>query len=309
MLDVKKLQAIRDKVLGVVVNPAKYGDLNSVVYLEQILDALLGTNALRVRGNLAEHVYLQKIRNAILGLADGQFGSLSNSIYLQQIVNAFNGVTSTKYGSLSENSYLDAAVTAARPVSVPWYNLGGASAVGAYAAKGAASQAASYINLANPGVNLTPVGSPTWNAVDGIILNGTTQYLKTGLLGPSSVIIRVTNPVNWLFGYNATEGYYFACLTYQWQVGAVFKPAPAVAVAGVYCLTLSKSYINGAVDQTGFGGVPLTYGAMDLWIGQENNYGAPGLGYGAMKMQALAVYNAILTDAQVASISAAMAVL
>lgn len=118
MLNVKKLQAIRDKILGVTVNTAKYGDLNSVVYLQQILDAVqsIPSTPSRVRGNLNEKIYLQKIRNAKLGVADGQFGSLSNSIYLQQIINAFNGVASTKYGSLSENSYLDV-----------WYSVAGAS--------------------------------------------------------------------------------------------------------------------------------------------------------------------------------------
>lgn len=117
MLNVKKLQAIRDKILGVTPNYSSYGDLNSVVYLQQILDALNSISGVRRQGNLNEKIYLQKICNAILGVADGQFGSLSNSIYLQQIVNAFNGVTNTKYGSLSENTYLDLMVAAARPLS------------------------------------------------------------------------------------------------------------------------------------------------------------------------------------------------
>lgn len=115
MLNNKKLQAIRDKILGVTVNPAKYGDLNSVVYLQQILDAVQGvaSTSARTRGNLNEKIYLQMIRNAILGVPNGQFGSLSNSIYLQQIINAFNGVTGTKFGSLADNVYLDAMFSAA----------------------------------------------------------------------------------------------------------------------------------------------------------------------------------------------------
>lgn len=110
MLNVKKLQAIRDKILGVTSDPSKYGDLNSVVYLQQILDAVQGITSTpsRVRGNLNEKIYLQKILNAKRGVVDGQFGSLSNSIYLQQLINAYNGVADKQFGSLSENSYLDA---------------------------------------------------------------------------------------------------------------------------------------------------------------------------------------------------------
>lgn len=107
MLNVKKLQAIRDKILGVTVDPSRYGDLNSTVYLQQIRDAILGISPARVNGNLSESVYLQQIRNAKRGVADGQFGSLSNSIYLQQIINAYNNVADRQFGSLSEDFYLD----------------------------------------------------------------------------------------------------------------------------------------------------------------------------------------------------------
>lgn len=115
MLNVKKLQAIRDKILGVTVNPLGYGDLNSTVYLQQILDAVQGTTSTpaRVRGNLHEKIYLQKIRNAKRGVADGQFGSMPNAVYLQQIVNAFNGVADGKFGSRSENDLLDVWYTVA----------------------------------------------------------------------------------------------------------------------------------------------------------------------------------------------------
>lgn len=120
MLNVKKLQAIRDKILGVTVNAAKYGDLNSVVYLQQILDAVQGITSTpaRVQGNLNEKIYLQKIRNAKCGVADGQFGSLSNSIYLQQIINAYNGVADKQFGSLSEETYLDILMTVASTAAV-----------------------------------------------------------------------------------------------------------------------------------------------------------------------------------------------
>lgn len=118
MLDNKKLQEIRDKILGVTVDRTKYGDLNSTVYLQQIRDALLSVSPARVDGNLAEHVYLQQILNAKRGVADGQFGSMSNEIYLQQILNAFNGVADGQFGSLPADAYLDLLVSVAGPSNI-----------------------------------------------------------------------------------------------------------------------------------------------------------------------------------------------
>jgi hypothetical protein len=105
MLDNKKLQAIRDAILG--VTGGKFGDLNSTIYLQQIRDAIRSVSPAETRGNLAEHIYLQQIRNALLGVPDGKFGNLPNSVYLQQIINASNGVPDGKFGSLSENTYLN----------------------------------------------------------------------------------------------------------------------------------------------------------------------------------------------------------
>jgi len=65
--------------------------------------------------------------------------------------------------------------------AIPWYLSGGivaANCVVAYDAKNAASQAASYINLNNPGTNDAVVGSaPTWAAGSGWTFDGIAQYL------------------------------------------------------------------------------------------------------------------------------------
>lgn len=92
--------------------------------------------------------------------------------------------------------------------ATPRWLVGGISAancIAAYEAKGAASQAASYTNLANPGTfTATAPVAPTWNATDGWIFNGTSQYL----LGPNvlnnsySVIIKF-NSLN-ISGSNKT---------------------------------------------------------------------------------------------------------
>lgn len=107
MLNVQKLQAIRDKTLGVTVNPQHYGHLNSTIYLQQIRDAILHVSPARTNGHLAEHVYLRQILNAKKGVADTSYGSQPNTIVLQRIINAYKGVADGKFGSHGENSLLD----------------------------------------------------------------------------------------------------------------------------------------------------------------------------------------------------------
>jgi len=83
-----------------------------------------------------------------------------------------------------------------------WYLSGGISAancVAAYAPKGAASLAESYTNIANPGTYdcTAPVAAPTWNATDGWIFNGSTQFLSTGYVPGTtqakSLIVKYTD--------------------------------------------------------------------------------------------------------------------
>jgi len=70
--------------------------------------------------------------------------------------------------------------------AVPWWATGLAATsdcVGAYLAKGAASLAASYVNLASPGTHdLTASVAPTFDAATGWTLNGSSQYLITDIV-------------------------------------------------------------------------------------------------------------------------------
>ena len=61
-----------------------------------------------------------------------------------------------------------------------WYDAGGApTPVGAWAAIGAASQAASYTDLSGNGNDLGVGVAPTWDAAAGWTFNGSTQWLNT----------------------------------------------------------------------------------------------------------------------------------
>ena len=63
-----------------------------------------------------------------------------------------------------------------------WWLAGGApTPIAVYQPKGAASLAASYVNLANPGTyDAAPGTAPTLDA-SGLVFNGTNQYLTTGI--------------------------------------------------------------------------------------------------------------------------------
>lgn len=79
-----------------------------------------------------------------------------------------------------------AAAYTLRPAGTRWWLAGGIDAdlcVAAYQADGAANFDASLINLANPGTyDLTLGVAPGWTWSDGWAFNGSTQYLKTGIV-------------------------------------------------------------------------------------------------------------------------------
>lgn len=77
-----------------------------------------------------------------------------------------------------------------------WWEIAGQTCVAAYQPKGAASLAASYVNLANPGTyDAAPGVAPTFDAATGWTFNGSTQYLMTGVVPSSgwSMAVRFAN--------------------------------------------------------------------------------------------------------------------
>lgn len=200
--------------------------------------------------------------------------------------------------------------------ATPWYRAGGVAAANclvAYQPKGAASQAASYTNIANPGTYNATVGvAPTWDATNGWIFNGTSQYLTVPytLAHPVSLIVR--------FSGRSTDGF---------LTGAFISTSSTLAVAprrtsttfvasygtlatltnsttsGVAANTVTEFYINGSSASRGTGttGIP----ALSLFIGCVNLSGSPSL-YANGNVQAYALYNTTLSAAQVAAITTAM---
>lgn len=196
-----------------------------------------------------------------------------------------------------------------------WATAGGAPRpIACYQAKGAASLAASYINLANPGTyDAAPGVAPAWDAASGWTFAAT--YLLTGII-PSgagwSMIIRFSDctPNGVLAGTRGDPRMYIypaSWTSFQFGYGDgtyTYGTAPA---AGVAAIAGANFYLDGALLSAisfTWTGAP-SYG---IAIGGLMRTGTVDTKANA-KIQALAIYNATLSAAQVAAISAAMAAL
>jgi hypothetical protein len=198
-----------------------------------------------------------------------------------------------------------------------WWLAGGATGcLAAYQPKGAASLAASYVNLVTPGTyDAAPGTAPTLDASGWVFVDTSTQYLTTGLtatqnwcllarfsnVGGAAVIYVVAgasstgaqrfylmpkNSTNHVYGYNTSNA------------------VAGAQTAGVMAVTADAGYLDGT-SETAVGTLSQTTRA--IYIGAYNNGSASYPLNG--KIQALAIYNSNLSEAQVIAITAAMAAL
>lgn len=198
-----------------------------------------------------------------------------------------------------------------------WWLSGGVSAANAiavYQPKGAASLAASYTNLANPGTYTAAPGvAPTFDAATGWTFNGSSQYLTTGVnpSGSWSMLLRMANApaaTRYIAGVSATNQAFFflnvatAVLFYNntAATGGINKTgapgADVLAIAGV------NAYRNGSVVSGTMPGTAQATAAVE--IGR-----VAGTNFYSGDILAFALYDTTLSAAQVAAISAAMAAL
>lgn len=216
------------------------------------------------------------------------------------------------------------ALLGAQAAAAQWYRAGGAPApVAAYQAKGAASYAASKVNLANPGTYDAADGAafPTWTALTGWTFNGITQYLTIGGYVPvnqSSMLIQFSGLV--IGGINAAlmggiiaaapnTGMVCAATTgtntRRYRNGDVVVLGAAIAASGNMAIAGDAGYWNGASEVVGLGG---NGGGTTLYIGALNQGGAASA-FSAVTIGACVIYAVTLTAPQVAAVAAAMALL
>lgn len=202
-----------------------------------------------------------------------------------------------------------------------WWVVAGKTCVAAYQPIGAASLAASYTNLANPGTyDAAPGTAPTWAAATGWTFNGTDQYLTTGVLPVIqswSYIVSFANVVNNYgtlgggysgveFGIRPTAGPGASNVVYQSGAAAGLVIAPALT-SGVVAFAGNTAYRNGSPEA---GSIPTGVGtfANGLYIAARNNSGT-AQSLCAVDIYAFAIYSDTLSGAEVATLSAAMAAL
>lgn len=195
-----------------------------------------------------------------------------------------------------------------------WWEAGGATGiVAAYQPKGAASLAASYVNLANPGVyNAAPGTAPTWDA-SGWSFNGSDQWLDTGYAPQAghTGIIRFANAVRQYTGMYADGIVNFAMAPLRgdgdnkriYYYGGYNTKTPGytncvLAIAGM------SFYLNGSPD----GGTGSSFGANTTTFGLGRRNGS-AIVYYQGDICAASFYNTTLSAAQVAAVTAAMAAL
>lgn len=205
----------------------------------------------------------------------------------------------------------------------PWWLAGDidpAVVVAAYQPKGAASLAASYVNLANPGTNdAAPVVAPTFAAATGWTFNGSTQYLTTGIVpdGNTSMLVRFSDTTgNVVAGVSRTisgsnQGWFYiipaGAAKIRWRYGATFANGSAAApAAGVVALAGGIGYLNGVVDKTAMPWVPSQTGDIVIGALREITGSTSINSFFVGKVQAFMVANTTLTAGQVAALSAAM---
>lgn len=204
--------------------------------------------------------------------------------------------------------------------ATPWYLSGGISSsncVAAYSAEGAASLAASYTNLANPGTyDITAGVEPEWDATNGWKGDGS-AYLQTGVVPVDNqtwtVLIKFSSvPIGslaTLFGNYTTVGgnarmYVQAYTSRSYASGNKTLSVGSYLLSGVIGIAGAQPYFQGIPELSalaaGTGTNPL-----ELYLLCANLNGAP-YQIGSHYIQRFAVYNTTLTATQVWQVTTAM---
>jgi len=206
-------------------------------------------------------------------------------------------------------------------VVVPWYLSGGiepANCIAAYKAIGAASLAASYLDLSGNGNDAFLGNAPGWDVVNGWVFDGIADYLKTTFVPANdqsqSLMVQFTGTANAgvaAGGGDGPNGYFgvrpdAGGATHRFYNGGIISPAGA-HVAGNIAVAGAQGYINGAASGGAIGAWPGAT-VLSVFIGALNQGGVPNPLYQG-NIQAVALYDCVLTPSQVVAVAAAMAAL
>lgn len=202
-----------------------------------------------------------------------------------------------------------------------WWDLDGTitSCVAAYQPKGAASYAASLADLSGNDNDATEGTAPAWGATDGWKFDGVNDYLKTSVVPGTdqscSMIIRYSDAVfddyRWMFGVMVTNvgsfgyGRYKASAPVKFANGGQVTVKVTLPSAAVAAVAGNQGYLDGSTC----GGTISGYGTgtmRTIFIGCLHAANDTASSYCQTYVQAVAIYNAVLTSTQVGLLTTAM---
>lgn len=201
--------------------------------------------------------------------------------------------------------------------AIPWYLSGGialANCIAAYQPKGAASYAASKVNLANPGTNdaIDGAATPTWAAGSGwSFLAASSQYLdgplQSTITGAGTIIVQFAGfATGTILGAGAGgANMQIRPVGVSYSNGNTVVVAPGLA-AGNLCIAGINGYRNGVPATAGL--LATTNAARNMCIGATRISPTP-TEFATVAIVAVAMYNVTIALPQVAALVAAMAAL
>jgi len=210
-----------------------------------------------------------------------------------------------------------------------WWLAGGVSpldCVAAYQGKGASSYAASKVNLHNPGVyDLSEGNPPTWEADRGWYFgdsSGKVAYLNTGIVPDDrdwTYLVQFSDysggdSWNDLFGFkNSTDDLMVSINPNRYSSvlytnGTSFTSVRPESDGGNLAIAGGAGFRDGVREASSIADWGGKSNTLSVYLGAKNRDGAPFAKLYAYVI-AFVVYSAVLSDAQVAAVAAAMAAL
>lgn len=197
-----------------------------------------------------------------------------------------------------------------------WFNLPGI--VAAWQPVRAPGSLLARYNQAHGGDNrykATDGTAPSWSGALGWVFNGSSTYLKTGVVPDDIGTLAIKFSGAALTGDNVTIGsrssgsvgmfIQNSNSTNRVYVNGAFKSVSPCITTGVMAISNNKAYLNGILEAGDISTSPysITY---EIYVGCLNNGGSPAI-YRAANVQAVVYYNRALSAAEMWTISRQMA--
>lgn len=211
------------------------------------------------------------------------------------------------------------SVIAGQAGVAPWWDFPGQTCLAAYRAIGAASYAASLVNLDEPGTrDATEGAAPGWSADYGWRQTGSKYLIAGGITAAQvkTLAVRFANRTVGMINQGLAGGkplvggggaaLWAANTPYTihgYDLGSRVTVSSALATSGIMAVAGTVGYINGTIDATGIAGASSDANAVYLMC--VNNSGTPEHFFPG-DIMAVAIYSTVMDGATVAALTVAM---